>query len=279
MVARAEPPKVRPLSNDGRAEQLFHVAEQKFDSGDYTGACSDFSESLKLGPKLGTLLNLALCHETVGKLVTAWSEFSHAAAWASQNSQKDRLEFATKHIRALEPKLPRVVLQLPTERAIDGLDLDGEPVPEQRWYLPLYLDPGEHRLAVTAPGKRRTSMAFRVSASPADQLVMVPAPTDDVPAPVAAKAAPPPPRQDRTRHTLGLVGLGAGAAAMGAGTVLGILAATADDRDAAMGRATAATIAFASGAVLAGTGGWLIWTSKTTRAAVGPAGVSLFGTF
>src|SRR5688572_24020422 len=64
------PPPEHRLSNEGRAEQLFHAAEKKFDSGDYEGSCLDFSASLKLGPKLGTLLNLALCHETIGKVVT-----------------------------------------------------------------------------------------------------------------------------------------------------------------------------------------------------------------
>src|SRR5690242_9319584 len=76
--ARAEPRDSAPrLSNEGRADVLFHSGEKKFDSGDYAGACVDFSESLKLGPKLGTLLNLALCHETTGRIVTAWSEFTH----------------------------------------------------------------------------------------------------------------------------------------------------------------------------------------------------------
>src|SRR5262249_5770680 len=148
------------LSNEGRADVLFHSGEKKFDSGDYAGACHDFSESLKLGPRLGTLLNLALCHETTGKVVTACSEFSHAAAWATQNGQRDRQEYATMHIRSLEPKLPRVVLQLPTQR-VESIDVDGEPVPEPRWYLPLYMDPGEHHLAVIAPGKKRTAVSFR----------------------------------------------------------------------------------------------------------------------
>ena len=121
-IASAQQPR---LSNDGRAEQLFRSGTQKFDAGKHAEACADFSESLKLGPKLGTLLNLALCHETVGRIATAWQEFHHGAAWASQNNQKDRLEFAVQHIRALETKLPRVILQLPADRAVAQIDLDG----------------------------------------------------------------------------------------------------------------------------------------------------------
>jgi hypothetical protein len=244
-----------PMSTEARADHLFHSAEKKFDSGDYAGACADFSESLKLGPKLGTLLNLALCHETIGRLVTAWSEFSHAAAWATQNNQKDRHDFAIKHVLALEPRLPRIVLQLPADRAIDGLDLDGEPVPEQQWFLPLYLDAGEHRLAVTSPGKKRTTVAFRVSPAASDQFVMVPSPSEP--------ATPPPAvTKDRAIPTLGYVGLGAFAVGMAVGTVFGVLAATADDRGAATTRAGVATVAFVAGAAAGAGGAWVIWSSR-----------------
>lgn len=250
-----ESPPPMPLSNEARAEKYFRSGEQKFDSGDYAGACEDFAESLKLGPKLGTLLNLALCHETTGKLVTAWHEFTHAAAWAAQNNQRDRHEYAMEHIRALEPKLPRIVLQLPATRPIESIDLDGEPVPEHRWYLPLYLDPGEHHLAVSAPGKRRTTVAFRVVSSPTDQLVMVPPLADDI------GALNPTTTVDPTRRTLGLTGLGLGALGFIAGTTFGVLALGADSHDAVKDAATLSTASFVTGAAFAVVGGWLLWTS------------------
>lgn len=253
LARAADPP---PLSTEGRADVLFHSGEKKFDSGDYAGACEDFSESLKLGPKLGTLLNLALCHEQVGKLVTAWSEFSHGAAWAAQNNQRDRLEFATQHIRSLEPRLPRIVLQLPMSRPIESIDLDGEPVPETRWYLPLYLDPGEHRAAIRAPGKKRTVVAFRVVMSPSDQVVMIPPLETDY------SSLAPTATIDRTTRVAGWVTLGIGAAALIAGTAFGVMAASADTRADAKRDATLSTVSFVGSAALAITGGWLVWTSS-----------------
>jgi hypothetical protein len=261
-VSRADVLQSAPtqLSNEGRAEGLFHSGVLKFDSGQYAEACVDFAESLKLGPKLGTLLNLALCHETTGKVATAWNEFHHGAAWAAQNNQRDRLEFATQHIRALETRLPRVVLQLPADRAISGIDLDGEPVPEQRWYLPLYLDPGEHKLAVAAPGKKRTTVAFRVTPTVSDQIVRVPSLPDD-------EAAAPPRAQSTGLYTLGWVFLGVGVTGVATGTVFGILAMTADDVDAANTRATVSTIGFAAGAAFAATGAYLVLTNEPPRPA------------
>jgi hypothetical protein len=166
-------------TNEQKAERLFRSGEKKFDAANYAEACADFSASRKLAPKLGTLRNVALCHETTGKPATARHEYHHAAAWAAQNGQRDRREYALRHLASLEPKLPRVGLQLPPLTAIADLDLDGEPLPEQRWYLPLFLDPGEHVVAVSAPGKQRTTVRFRVMDTPSEQLFVIPSPLDD----------------------------------------------------------------------------------------------------
>jgi hypothetical protein len=196
-------------TNEQKAERLFRSGEKKYDAGRHAEACADFGASLKLAPKLGTLLNVALCHETTGKPATAWHEYHHAAAWATQNGQKDRREYALGHLAALEPKLPRVGLQLPPLIAIANLELDGEPLPEQRWYLPLFLDPGEHVVAVSAPGKQRTTVRFRVVDSPTEQLVVIPSLADD---PNAGK-----PSQSASTGfpTWAVVAIGAGALVIG----------------------------------------------------------------
>ena len=250
------------ISNEMRAEYLFRSGEKKFDSGQYAEACNDFSESLRLGPKLGTLLNLALCHETVGKTATAWSEYHHGAAWAAQNGQKDRHDFALQHAIALEMKLPRVLLQLPRDGALQAVDVDGEPLPDSRWYLPVYLDPGEHSVTVSAPGKQRGSVRFRVTNSPTEQLVNVPGLTDD-----PGAIPPPPPKRllasdpDATRRLAGIVTMGVGAAGLAVGVTFGILAIAADTYGEAQGRATVATVATAFGFVAGAVGGWLVFTS------------------
>jgi len=269
------------VSNEMRAEYLFRSGEKKFDSGQYAEACADFTESLRLGPKLGTLLNLALCHETIGKTATAWSEFHHGAAWAAQNGQKDRHDFAMQHALALETKLPRVLLQLPAGHAIAAVDVDGEPLPDSRWYLPVFLDPGEHSVTISAPGKERGTVKFRVTSSPTEQLVSVPSLADELP----KTPAPPMPASDpdRGRRTAGYVLLATGGASLGVGAIFGLLAISSRDEigsrctgnvcteagaaayEEAQSRARIATVTTVLGAVGAGLGTWLVVTSRAPR--------------
>lgn len=275
-------------ATETRAEQLFRSGERKFDTGDHAAACTDFSESLRLAPKLGTLLNLALCHETVGRIATAWAEYTHAAAWAAQNGARDRErhDFAVTHALALESRLSRILLQLPEGHAISNVELDGEPLPGPRWALPLFVDPGEHTVAVSAPGKKRATVTFRVATGAADQIVLVPA-LADVELPVAAPKPPPPgdPDPRRLRRMGGYVALGLGVAALAVGTGYGIQ--TIETRDAigthcarnvcdadgarlyrdAQGFATVSTIGFAAGVVGLGVGTFMVLTGQPVRSA------------
>jgi hypothetical protein len=277
--AQSQPPAPSPMSNEMRSDYLFRTGEKKFDSGQYAEACADFAESLRLGPRLGTLLNLALCHETIGKPATAWREFHHAAAWAAQNNQKDRHDFAVQHALGLETKLPRVALQLPPGTAVDSVEVDGEPIPDARWYLPLYLDPGEHAIAVSAPGKQRGVVKFRVINSPTEQIVTVPALADEAPPPKREAPRPAPEPEGGGRRLGGYIALGVSAAGFAAGATFGVLAIEARNqasdhcvgnrcdaegasrwRD-AQSRATLSTIGFLAGAIAGGAGAWLLLTS------------------
>ncbi len=280
------------VSNEMRAEYLFRSGEKKFDAGQHAEACADFTESLRLGPKLGTLLNLALCHETIGKPATAWSEYHHGAAWAAQNGQKDRHDFAMQHALALETKLPRVLLQLPADGAIASVDVDGEPLPDSRWYLPVFLDPGEHSVTLSAPGKQRGTVKFRVVSSPTEQLVSVPALADEVPPPAPPKSlAVPASDPDATRRLVGFVTLGAGGVGLALGLTFGMLGVGKRDdigsrcvanrcteegaqsyRD-AQSDARIATVSTVIGVGAAAVGGWLVFTSR--RATPGRPAASL----
>ena len=284
----------RADDNEQHAEALFRSGETKFDSGEVAAACADFEVSLRMGPKLGTLLNLALCHETLGRLATAWSEYNHASAWASQNGQRERRDFAMQHVVSLEPRLPRVSFHLPVDRAFASVEIDGEPVSVPRAFLPQYLDPGEHTVAVTAPGKKRSSTTFRVVISGSEQIVIVPS-LLDLPAPIVVRPKVVALNTHATRRWIGWSAIGVGGAGLIVGSVFGGMAIRDRDQATSHCRGTAcdvegafhyresqdsariSTVAFALGLGAAAAGAVLVLVSKDTRVAVGPG--ILRGTF
>jgi hypothetical protein len=139
---RAEP------SADERvlAETLFSAGRALMQEGRIPEACRKFEASQSVAPALGTLLNLALCHEKEGRLATAWVEFKQAFALALEKRDSDREAFAREHIRQLEPQLP--MLSVTPQRHADCLRIHrgNVEIPEASWTTKLPVDPGVHRL-------------------------------------------------------------------------------------------------------------------------------------
>src|SRR5439155_15265716 len=54
------------------AQALFEQARQDMKHGDYRAACPKLVESERIDPANGTLFNLMLCEEQLGKIASAW---------------------------------------------------------------------------------------------------------------------------------------------------------------------------------------------------------------
>jgi hypothetical protein len=189
--AKADPHAGGAEPAEARAEARFRDGSEAFDKGRIDEACADFEASLRLYPTLGTLLNLALCHETEGKTASAWREFTHAAAWANQDPNGERREFAHQHALRLEHSLARVMLDVAggSRNANVSVQIDGTPV-DPRTALPIYLDPGTHTVVASAPGRTPLTQTITVPKAGSADAVAVHVPALDAASEEAPASAP-----------------------------------------------------------------------------------------
>jgi len=226
------------VSNAALAESLFREGKRLSSEQRFAEACPKFAESYKLDPGLGTLLNLATCHESEGKPASAWAEFSEASARAKREGDNDRAQLAEEHVRALEPKLAHVSISLAPGAAVPGLvvKFDARELSSAALGLQIPVDPGKHLLEAAAPGKQSYTQSFDTPSVPTTLAVTVPVLVNASSAPPAsalaalgaaptatpAAAAPTTPPSGSS-HTGAIVsGIATGLFAVGAG-VTGVL--------------------------------------------------------
>jgi tetratricopeptide (TPR) repeat protein len=89
-------------SDTAIAQSLFDEGRKLMNEKRFVEACPRLERSYKLDPAAGTLLNLAVCHEGLGKTATAWNEFRESVAMAKRENRKDRVAFA-QAVRVRDP--------------------------------------------------------------------------------------------------------------------------------------------------------------------------------
>ncbi|MBX3226429.1 MAG: tetratricopeptide repeat protein [Labilithrix sp.] len=117
----------------------------------FAEACPKLKESQRLDPGGGTLLNLASCHASEGKIASALDEYREALAMALRDNRKDREQIARTNIGALEKDVPRVTVLVP--HPVTGIEvkLDTTTLPSAAWGVATAVDPGAHVVTASAP--------------------------------------------------------------------------------------------------------------------------------
>jgi hypothetical protein len=179
------------------AEALFREGRRLFDAGQYQEACPKLQASYDLDPGLGTLLNLARCYTRLGKTARAWALYVDLENLADREGQADRRAIAREQIAALEPKLMRLAVVVPTESQIDGLvvSLDGAALEPASYGTATPRDPGRYEVTAAAPRKQPWSHAVDLVKEGATVTVTVPPLVDapeSPPAPAPVASTPPP---------------------------------------------------------------------------------------
>jgi hypothetical protein len=211
------------------AEALFVDGKRLMTIGDYRSACPKFAASQRLDPGVGTALNLADCYERIGRIASAWAEFRGAESAARAAGSKDREKLAADRAKALEDKLSYLTITSSNPAALAvQISRDGSTLDDAVLGTPIPVDPGQHNIEATAPGRRKWSVGVDVGVSASRVTVNVPTLGDGDGAPGSSSGiAPSHPSSAAYGGAQRGVGIGLGVlGVMGfaAGTVFGLKA-------------------------------------------------------
>lgn len=152
--------------NKAAAEAIFDQGKLLMQSGDYPKACEKFEASRKLDEGIGTVLYLADCYEKVGRTASAWAMFKEAASLAGAQGQASRQKLASQRARNLEALLVKLTVEVAKDNgSLLGFEVrnDGVVIPTAQFGSPVPVDPGEHHIEASAPGKRSFNQTVKVA--------------------------------------------------------------------------------------------------------------------
>lgn len=203
----AAPAKDAPKSDAAAAQALFYEARQLMKDNKFGLACPKLEESLRLDYGIGTEFNLADCNEKLGKVASAWSGYLSVAAAAHSSKQLDREKVARERAKALEPRLPKLTVEVPPS-APASLDVkrDGVIVGQAAWNTAVPTDPGMHKVVASAPGKVTwegsvTTIEGKAAKITIPKLQDAPVAVAPVPVPAPVAGPPRPASQEATSTT------------------------------------------------------------------------------
>ncbi len=204
------------------ADQLYGDAGKAAQAGDFAGAKTKLEASLALDPGIGTLIRLSWCEEKLGNVASAWSRANEAESMARKANDK-RAKEAADAARRLEPLRAKLALRIAPENRGEGLEVRRDGVVLKAGALDgeIPLDPGEHTVEASRPGKQPWKTTVTIKPGPGVTTLEVPA-LQDAPAVLATSDAPAAPFWSAQRIA-GASVAGAGAAGLVVGGVLGIL--------------------------------------------------------
>jgi len=279
-------------TRDAIGEKLFIDAQEALKAGRVSEACTKFAQSNRADPQLGTLLNLAACHEKDHKPTSAWSEYTQLVDLATKAGDAGRADYARKRAAALLPVLPQMTLHPPKTATVTDVAIDDQSIGTAALTTPVPVDPGAHVLALHAGDRTWTqrvtvaetgTTAIDVSEPPPGPTSTSPPVTHDI---VTQPIIEPAPRSSPLRP-VGIVVAGVGLAGVVVGSIFGAFAlgeqstislgcdagtfvchtdASYDAARRAQWEATVSTVGFIAGGVLVAVGVTLFFLGAPTKA-------------
>ncbi|HVY47300.1 MAG TPA: hypothetical protein VHB21_15535, partial [Minicystis sp.] len=106
------------------------------------------------------LLHMGECQAQTGALTEALKTWENAEDVARNERDRATEQALVQKLEQLRARIPTVLLRLPKDVPSLTVKIDDQPQPADRVSTPILVNPGEHTLVVTAPGRQAFTRRF-----------------------------------------------------------------------------------------------------------------------
>jgi len=218
---------------EAQRTRLFQDGVGFAQAGRWPEAAEKFRAVVAIRSAPRALFTLAEAEEKSGRFAAAKKAYVRALAEARAAGAADVERAAADALRTIEPRVPRLIVQLPHDVAGAEVSVDAQAVDVNEWGIEV--EPGTHRVTARAPGRKAFATTVTVAAGARETLPVSlelldgpAAPTAATPrAPAPSPSAPTEDRPSRVPPTSALVAAGIG---LGVGAAGGIVYFTGKSR-------------------------------------------------
>lgn len=152
-AAFAPPAHAQSAAELNRARATFQQGLSLEAAGDWAGALAKFQAvgRVKLTPQVR--FHIARCKENLGRLNEALGDYRVAEYEAEQTNSK-ALATITAARKALQARIPKLVIERGAGAETARVDLDGVELGESKLGKPISVDPGAHHIVVHVGGQQ-----------------------------------------------------------------------------------------------------------------------------
>lgn len=151
-VTVAPPVQAQSRKELAKARAAYRQGVSLEAAGDWAGALAKFEQVAKVKTTPQVHFHIARCKENLGRLNEALGDYRMAEYEAKQKKAKE-LGQITKARKALEERIPKLVITLGEGAESAQVELDGVELGEAKLGNEVSVDPGSHHIVATLPGK------------------------------------------------------------------------------------------------------------------------------
>lgn len=164
------------------AETLFKQGRVLLGAKKFAEAAQKFTESMRLDPQPGTQVNLALAYEKLGQHASAWINYTEVATKAERAGQSKRARVARRRAALIEPKLPRLAIEVSSPIPELVIERDETEVGDPQWGVAVPVDPGTLVITARAEGYETWTKEVTIRDAPETTTIEIP-PLEKLPEP------------------------------------------------------------------------------------------------